>query len=112
MVSYRTQTLALSDHSDGFPLLMRGQLWLGPELYAALLGGSSPPPLARAMRGGNTRVADQHGKGSPSFGMQTRYKKTVHSNAWFQKHLPRVPVRLRVCTTKSVIGGALLIRLR
>jgi len=37
VVGYRTQALALPHHADGFALLVRSQLWLGPEFDASLL---------------------------------------------------------------------------
>jgi hypothetical protein len=36
VVGYRTQALALP---DGFPLLVRSQLWLGPEFDTSFLVG-------------------------------------------------------------------------
>jgi hypothetical protein len=43
VVGYRMQALALPHHADGFALLVRSQLWLGPEFHASFLGGDTPP---------------------------------------------------------------------
>ena len=43
VVGYRTQALALPNHSDGLALLVRSQPWLGSKSDAALLGGGPPP---------------------------------------------------------------------
>ena len=43
VVGYRAQALTLANHTYGLALLVRSQLWLGPEFDSSFLGGGPPP---------------------------------------------------------------------